>query len=440
MSDWIATARPAISATLLVGLLTWESFGPFFAFFVKASGARVRHGARNLTLGVVNAAVNGLACVGLWSTVAGWAGAHGFGLLRWLSLPPWANLVGVFVLVDLWMYAWHRLNHRVPFLWRFHRVHHSDPHMDVTTANRFHLGEMLLSCGLRVPVIAVIGVELWELAFYELAMFTVVQLHHANISLSAPLDRVLRLIIVTPFMHKVHHSNWQPETDSNYSSLFSWWDRLFRTFRMRDDPRTLHFGLDELNAAEHQTLVGLLKTPARQMENHRRAMSRETLIVFTRFPVAGRAKTRLIPLLGDAGAAQLQREMTEHVLARVWPLVIRRGVKLEVRFDDGSERDMRRWLGRGLKFRPQGGGDLGARMGRATKDAFEAGAQAVVVIGADCPDLNAAVVGRAFDSLRAHPLVFGPAKDGGYYLIGLHAAQPQLFEGIAWGTGAVLPT
>jgi sterol desaturase/sphingolipid hydroxylase (fatty acid hydroxylase superfamily) len=98
------------------------------------------------------------------------------------------------------------------------------------------------------------------------AMFTVVQMHHANISLPGWLDRALRVIIVTPFMHKVHHSRWQPETDSNYSSLFSFWDRLFRSFRLRDDPRTLRFGLDEFNRPEDHTLRGLLATPLKQVQ------------------------------------------------------------------------------------------------------------------------------------------------------------------------------
>jgi rSAM/selenodomain-associated transferase 2/rSAM/selenodomain-associated transferase 1 len=167
-------------------------------------------------------------------------------------------------------------------------------------------------------------------------------------------------------------------------------------------------------------------------------MSRETLILFTRFPRAGRAKTRLIPRLGAAGAAQLQREMTEHVVARLGPILKRRGVNLEVRFEDGSAALMRRWLGRDFKFTPQGDGDLGARMRRATNEAFAAGAKTVMVIGADCPDLDGAVVGRAFDSLRAHSLVFGPAKDGGYYLVGLREPLPSLFEGVAWGTSSVL--
>ncbi len=167
-------------------------------------------------------------------------------------------------------------------------------------------------------------------------------------------------------------------------------------------------------------------------------MTRETLILFTRFPVAGRAKTRLIPRLGEEGAAQLQRDMTEHVLARVWPLVKRRSVKLEIRFEDGSEADMRRWLGNGVNFVPQGNGDLGERMSRASAEAFAAGASKAVFIGADCPELDAALVERALDALRTNGLVFGPAKDGGYYLVGLNAFTPQVFEGIPWSTNGVL--
>lgn len=260
----IEAIRAGASLCLLVVLLSWESFAPFFKFFARAGAERARHGARNFTLGVVNAALNGTVCVALWWMVARWAEGQSFGLLHWLAPPGWARLAGTFLLVDLWMYFWHRLNHRIPFLWRFHRVHHSDPKMDVTTANRFHIGEIMMSCLLRVPVIALAGVRLEELAIYEAAMFAVVQLHHANINLTEPVDRGLRLLIVTPFMHKLHHSNWQPETDSNYSSLFSFWDRIFRSFRLRDDPRTLVFGLKEFTAPEHHTLRGLISTPFKE--------------------------------------------------------------------------------------------------------------------------------------------------------------------------------
>lgn len=267
MQPWFnESARTLTSVALLLVLLSWESSAPFFAYFKHAPGERLRHGLRNLTLGGLNAALNGIICVGLWWTVARWAEAHQFGVLHWLRLPSWAHLVGMFLLMDLWMYVWHRLNHRIPLLWRFHRVHHSDPKVDVTTANRFHVGEIVLSCLLRVPVIALAGIQLWELALYETAMFAVVQLHHANISFSSPVDRVLRLFIVTPFMHKVHHSNWQSETDSNYSPLFSFWDRLFGTFRLRDNPRALRYGLTELSAVEHHTLGGLFATPFKHVD------------------------------------------------------------------------------------------------------------------------------------------------------------------------------
>ncbi len=259
----LSRIKTATSVGWLVLLLVWESWTPFFAFFVRAAGERTRHALKNLTLGFLNGAVTSLLFVGLWSSTAVWAERQHFGLLRWIELPACARCAAALLLFDAWMYFWHRLNHRLPVLWRFHRTHHSDPRMDVTTANRFHLGEILLSSILRVPVIALLGLQLWELTLYEAVMFTVVQLHHANIALPPGIDRWMRTLIVTPFMHKVHHSRWQTETDSNYSSLFSFWDRLFGTWRWREDPRTLQYGLEGFDPPKHHTLAGLLFTPFR---------------------------------------------------------------------------------------------------------------------------------------------------------------------------------
>jgi sterol desaturase/sphingolipid hydroxylase (fatty acid hydroxylase superfamily) len=258
--------KTAASQTLLVLLLAWVSWTPFFAYFTRASAERARHALKNLTQDVINAVVTGLLFLGLRWSAAAWAEQRQFGLLHWLPPPDWARLAAAFLLFDAWMYWWHRLNHRVPFLRRFHRTHYSDPRMDVTTANRFYAGEIAFSSVLRVPVIALLGLQLWQLALYELALFSVVQFHHANIALPAWLDRALRAVIVTPFMHKVHHSRWQPEPDSNYASLFSFWDRLFRTFRLRDDPRTLRPGLDEFSRPDEHTLAGLLATPLKQVQ------------------------------------------------------------------------------------------------------------------------------------------------------------------------------
>lgn len=255
----VSEFRPWIALGVLVALLLWETASPFFQF--PKGRKRVRHGFRNVLLGILNAATTTLVFVGLWWTAASWTESHSFGLLHLLTLPVWIEWIIAILLFDAWTYYWHRINHRIPFLWRFHRVHHSDPHMDVTTANRFHTGEIVMSSVLRIPLIILLGASIEQLALYELLMFAVVQFHHANISVSAKWDRILRLFIVTPYMHKVHHSRWQPETDSNYASLLSIWDRIFRSFRMNEKPESLRLGLDEFDAPSDQTFPGLLKTP-----------------------------------------------------------------------------------------------------------------------------------------------------------------------------------
>lgn len=259
LSSGLAQARPYISIGMLVVLLAWESLSGFFHFM--KSRERLKHGFLNVLMGGINALVTGVAFVGLWWWVARWAESQQFGLLHWVPLPTPLRFLVAFLAFDLWMYLWHRLNHRVPFFWRFHRVHHSDPTMDVTTSNRFHFGEIILSSLLRIPVIALLGLQMHEIAIYEVMMFTIVQFHHANIALPEKVDRFLRLFIVTPFMHKVHHSRWQPETDSNYASFLSIWDRLFRSFRLNSDPASIRFGLEDFNAPAHQSIGGMMGTP-----------------------------------------------------------------------------------------------------------------------------------------------------------------------------------
>lgn len=164
----------------------------------------------------------------------------------------------------------------------------------------------------------------------------------------------------------------------------------------------------------------------------------ERVIVFTRYPEPGRAKTRLIPVLGREGAAQLQREMTEHTLEVAAALARSRAVTIEVRFEGGNARLMTDWLGMGYHLRPQIAGDLGLRMEHAFLDAFASGDERVVVIGTDCPAITPQLLGDAFDALKGSEVVLGPANDGGYYLIGLRAFAACLFTDIPWGTGKVL--
>ncbi len=164
----------------------------------------------------------------------------------------------------------------------------------------------------------------------------------------------------------------------------------------------------------------------------------ERLIIFTRYPEPGKTKTRLIPALGAEKAAALQRQMTEYTLSQVRELQKERLITAEVRFAGGDRTLMVGWLGSDLIYKPQGEGDLGTRMARSLSLACQDNVDSVVIIGTDCPGLNAQLMAKAFKQLHAQDLVLGPALDGGYYLLGLRYFIPELFIGINWGTAEVL--
>jgi hypothetical protein len=165
--------------------------------------------------------------------------------------------------------------------------------------------------------------------------------------------------------------------------------------------------------------------------------SKQRLIIFTRYPEPGKTKTRLIPVLGSVGAANLQRQMTEHTILQVKQLQKAIDISVEIWFSDGDLQLMQKWLGSDLVYQPQGEGDLGLRMARSLLQAFQSGAEKAIIIGTDCPGLNPEILATAFDKLRTFDLVLGPALDGGYYLIGLRQLIPELFANIEWGTANV---
>jgi sterol desaturase/sphingolipid hydroxylase (fatty acid hydroxylase superfamily) len=261
-ADLLQRWRGVGSLAWMVLLLAWESFAPFFHAFASPA-ERARHALRNLAVGWINALMTGLLFAWAWRAVAGFVEDRGFGLLHWADPPPAIRWVAAILLFDLWTYLWHRAGHSMPGLWRFHRMHHSDPSMDVTSANRFHLVEILISSLLRLPLIAILGLRFPEVVVYETLLQAVVQLQHANVRLPWWIERPMRLVLVTPDMHKVHHSREQPETDSNFASLSSVWDRLFGTYRLRPDPENIRLGLDGMDGPEFQRWRGLWRTPFR---------------------------------------------------------------------------------------------------------------------------------------------------------------------------------
>ncbi len=257
--DWLQHNRPLIAAVMLALLWTVEGVVPMFT----GRQRRWSHGATNVGLAVINSVIaSGFAFALLGVTE--WAQARSFGLLNLTVLPTWLHWVGAIVLFDCWQYWWHRFNHRVPLLWRFHAVHHSDAEMDATSGVRFHTGEMVLSMLARLLVLPLLGLSLPELLVYEAISLPVILFHHSNLRMSNRADRCLRWVIVTPWMHYVHHSRWQPETDSNYTSFLSVWDRLFGSFRLRDRPAEISLGLDGYSEREWRELPGLLAAPFRK--------------------------------------------------------------------------------------------------------------------------------------------------------------------------------
>ena len=156
-------------------------------------------------------------------------GTSPFGFVHLIALPSPFEFVLAFLLMDLTFYYWHLANHRVPFLWRFHNVHHTDPDLDVSTAFRFHFGEITLSTGFSLLQVSLIGPSAWAFAAYQLVFQAEVLFHHSNIRLPVGAERLLNKVIVTPRMHGIHHSQVQRENNSNFGTVFPWWDRLHRT-------------------------------------------------------------------------------------------------------------------------------------------------------------------------------------------------------------------
>jgi len=249
--------KPIIIIGVLVLIFSLEEFIPQ----MRGRRLRIRHGLPHVLTAVMNGLLTRFFLVGITMQVTSWTQAHSLGLVRMAELPGAARTIVVFLLFDIWMYYWHMANHRLFFFWRFHRAHHSDIEMDTTTALRFYPGELLLSSCIRLPVLILIGMSFGELVLFEVMLNISTLFHHSNLAVPEAWDRLLRVLIVTPNMHRVHHSVERDETNSNYTSLLSLWDRLAGTFRMREDTRTITLGLPSFREAKFQRLWGFLITP-----------------------------------------------------------------------------------------------------------------------------------------------------------------------------------
>ena len=229
--------RVAAFAAVFAVMASWEFVAPRRTWTV----GRAARWPSNLGIVVVDALAVRILIPTAAAGVALLAEAHRFGLFHWLGWPTvLAGLVG-FLVLDLVIYGQHMAFHHVPWLWRLHRVHHADLDVDVTTGVRFHPVEILLSMVVKMATVALIGIPVAAVVAFEVVLNATAMFNHANVVLPAWLDRIVRLILVTPDMHRVHHSVIRGETDSNFGFNLPWWDRLFGTYRA--EPAAGHDGM-----------------------------------------------------------------------------------------------------------------------------------------------------------------------------------------------------
>ena len=256
-----------IAERLLEGRL--PVFIGFFVVLLIAESlwsARTWHDGRLKRLGF-HASLSIFNTVVYWLTVSAplivWTRhvhEQGWGISGLLGLSGPAEIALSLVVLDLFDYGWHRANHFVPFLWRFHRSHHVDTHVDVTTSMRFHIGELLLSAAVKCLWVVVWGPSLAAFILLEAGVTAYAQFHHSNIDLPDSVERVVRWVHMTPRLHAAHHTVGLRTRDANYSTIFLWWDFLFGTFREADYSEMRRLGIKEGRRSD-LNLGAFLKSP-----------------------------------------------------------------------------------------------------------------------------------------------------------------------------------
>ena len=217
------------SASIIVGLIVLGIFEALFPLF-HGQKNRLRHDAVNMSLWLMNILIVGMLYGLFILGISRFLHNNIKGLLEFIGLSQFPKFVVAFLLIDLWMYTIHFANHKFSFMWRFHRVHHSDEMVNTTTGFRFHLGEILISLMLRVLITPLLGIDLLHFLVYELVLIPVLLVQHSDIRFNMSLDEFFSVLFATPKVHHVHHSSKQKEADTNFASVLSLWDRLFGTY------------------------------------------------------------------------------------------------------------------------------------------------------------------------------------------------------------------
>jgi sterol desaturase/sphingolipid hydroxylase (fatty acid hydroxylase superfamily) len=249
--------RPLLFLCGLFFFLAAERWIPYRPSTVS----KLRRWAQNLGIAFINSVLLKLCFASLIIASVEYVQKNNIGLLATLPAPGWVKCVATLLVFDLILYLWHRANHEIPFFWRFHRVHHSDLNMDVSTATRFHIGELAFSAILKIGFIFLLGpTGLW-LVIFESAVVLCAQFHHSSLKVPAWFEKLFWILFVPPSMHRIHHSVIIKQRNTNYGTIFSLWDRVGKTFLRDVDQEKIRIGLGAYPHAPALTFFALFRMP-----------------------------------------------------------------------------------------------------------------------------------------------------------------------------------
>ena len=251
---------------LLRGLISWGGFVLFLVFelirpYRPPSISKKNRLITNVSLTVMNSFILTILFATATVNTALHVSANHLGLLNMISLPLWLKAFFVVLFMDFMLYVWHLLNHEVPLLWRFHRVHHSDLNMDVSTATRFHIGELAISAVLKIGIIYFIGADLLSVFIFESLLVLTAQFQHSSLAASSWFEKAFWVLLVPPSMHRIHHSVKIAERDTNYGTILSVWDRMLGTLLRDVDQEKIVIGVGPYREQERLKLHHLLVMP-----------------------------------------------------------------------------------------------------------------------------------------------------------------------------------
>lgn len=246
----------------LVAVILVERLAPWRRFRGTGSGS-----LRNVLLAGVDGAVLAVVCAGCSCAASRWASGHGVGLFNVVAAPGWISAVVTILAFDALSWAWHRANHVVPFLWRFHAVHHSDPAFDATTSFRFHPGELVLSLPVRIALVLALGPPVAAILVFEMVFGFFNLFVHGNLRLPPAVESAMETAFVHPALHRVHHSRVVHESNRNFGTILSVWDRLFGTLLPSRSGRDVGVGIATVPPEQVAGLLGQLRLPAWRPRN-----------------------------------------------------------------------------------------------------------------------------------------------------------------------------